>query len=96
MYMHACRAEQSMYIHASFVVMINVDILVSYVPYQIQDVKSIQQTIRKHIIHQYKAEFTLHNLRGKLTRATPLFAALVAPVSTVGSVLISPYSSLNC
>lgn len=50
---------------------------------QVDEAGRIQRVIQKHIFAQYRHLLTWESIREHLITGTPLFAALVAPVSTV-------------
>lgn len=53
---------------------------------QADEAVRIQQVIQKHILSEYRHSLSWSSLRDKLATGTPLFAALVAPVSSVGAI----------
>jgi hypothetical protein len=54
-------------------------------PSQVDEAGKIQQIIQRHILAQYRHSLSWESVRDHLASGTPLFAALVAPVSTVNT-----------
>lgn len=50
---------------------------------QVEEASRIHQIIQKHVLAQYRHSLSWASIRENLAKGTPLFAALVAPVSTV-------------
>ena len=50
---------------------------------QVEEASRINQIIQKHVLDQYRHSLSWASIRENLAKGTPLFAALVAPVSTV-------------